>query len=290
MDKSAVEYAQLLSDPCNAKLVHGIFPGTTGGIVSRFEVDYIFNSSATDIGAVAYWLPGVNMIFSNSAAITSDFQALVPTYYTFYKPPGFDFLSTTAGSFRTVAACMQLSYPGSELNRAGVASLGICDTATLLQTLPVANGGGGLALNSLSTLRQTSQHTERTPAACMELLFSPGDGDARNFTYGTVTSSVPQFPNNAIEHEGRNAMFATVSGIPVSTGIRFRFVLVCEWTPRAAQGLVASITPSFSNQTVNNVLAYLDSKDPKWYIKASYAMGSVMSNMVNNKMKRLLLN
>jgi len=283
MDASAQKYAKLLNDPCNAPLTEGIYPGTGGGIVSRLEMDAILYTSATATGGIVVWTPGLGLMYVNSTTITADttsvnFSPIYTVSAGAISPPGFSFLSTTAQSFRCVAACAQMSYPGTESNRSGAISMGVMDAGTAAGFLPTAAGGENTAATT-ATVRQLSQHSERTPAALAEVKWFPGEQDGRFFSYGAVTAGLPANPTSNVDHEGRNSIVLGWSGFPVNTGCRIRLVLVCEWNPAVNQGLMATVQPKYSKASVVEVLTRMAKADPNWYIRASQALGSVMGNI-----------
>lgn len=285
MDMAARNYARLLTDPCNAPLCDSIYPGTGGGIVSRLEADFILNPVALSTGGILIWTPGLGLVYTNSTNLVADTTNtfMAPLFTTSgVTPPGFNFLSTTAQSFRCVAACAQVSYPGSESGRGGIVSMGVVDSGTAASFLPVANGGENTLTNT-ATMRQLSQHSERTPAAMAEVVWFPGEQDGRFFSYGTIAATLPANPSSNVDHEGRNSIILGFAGVPVATGIRIRLVMVCEWNPASAQGLVATVQPKYSVASVVEVLFKLAKANSSWFIHASRALGMTMGNGITNK-------
>jgi len=102
------------------------------------------------------------------------------------------------------------------------------------------------------------------PQEMAEITWFPGSGDQTPFGTGLTTAA-------AITEEtaNKNAIVVSVSGFPVSTGVRFRTVYVCEWTPKTAQGLVATAEVPRSRATINDVLIDLHKAGgTNWFINA----------------------
>lgn len=262
LDKAASEYAELLRNPCNAPLVRGVFAGTGGSLVSRFESDFIIASGGTEVAALLAFIPGAGLTFANTTALTTD--TISTTFTGANYLPGATFLTGSAGSFRCLAACLQVSFPGTELGRSGIVALGVMPASSISPFLAAASGGTATATNA-AQIRQICQHTERMPANMAEILWMPGDGDSAVENPQKVQAYTTA---NATDIEDRNAIVLSASGFPVSTGIRIRMVTVYEWTPKISVGAVATVEPSRSAFSVADVVRTLHLKNPNWYINA----------------------
>jgi hypothetical protein len=206
------------------------------GFLSRFEGDAIINATGTDIAAMVYYAPGIlnntsgvgayNSYGFSNAAITSDTAA--NTWNAGLLLPGASFLQANSRSVRCVAACLQISYPGAELTRAGIAALGQADFGDVYS-------GGSAAVSNLRTL---AQKVTRLPDGTLEVKLVPNPGSERwmNPNVGLSASTIQGWQDSP-------TLFATVSGIPTSVGIRVRLVAVYEWLPLLGVGLA---TPSLS--------------------------------------------
>lgn len=229
LDVAGRAWARLLRDPCNAAMAHPCYTGGGTGYLLRFEWDSVINNSGTDTGAAAYFAPGyysnctvdaTNFGFGgiglNSVPITSGSQSLtlissgVPA-----RQPGYDFLVGAASQFRSVAACIQVTYPGSEQSRAGIVALG--QTTLRAARSPV----------SLDGLRTTATNVSRMVDGTLELRMVPNEASALWCTPGDG----PDAPG-LVAMDDTPALFVSVAGIPVSTGVRVRFVNVVEWIPK----------------------------------------------------------
>lgn len=260
-------YMQLLANPCTGPLVHA--PGSTeGGQVTRFETDFLVGNLTTDTcgfimitpGAINNLTNGPNGFGSLAAVGTTDTASITPSNgspATFV--PGWTYLQTNASSYRCIAACLQLYWPGSELNRSGIVS--------------AAQGTFGL-MNTTNTvtvaqLRSLSPVVERMPSDYMEAKWAPNYADGLFRSPTSVTNP----------EDGHASVLLTWAGIPVSTGVRVRVVCVYEWRPKL-QGLVLSSNTSTSEAgEVQAVRKALDQRDANWWNKTGQAAFNFLSGM-----------
>jgi hypothetical protein len=145
-------------------------------------------------------------------------------------------------AYRPVAACAQLMFPGSELNRQGVVSMGVVPGA--IWDNPA---------NSVGQYRTACEKVFRMPDSICEVKWRPGEADNQ---FNAPGSSVA---NSSVN--GHNGLLITYSGIPVSTGVRIRLVAVYEVTPSAAFGAVVGLeSPAAppSKNSVNEILSVMD--------------------------------
>lgn len=257
LDKPAADLARLLADPCGAPVVTGISPGTNGSFVLRLEADSILFSGGTDTSGIFYWVPGAFRAFS--APATADSVGITLTPNTGLVP-GTPFL-TGYSTARCVAACAQIMYPGSEVSRAGVVSMGVIPAGVLTDVIPAASGGT-TGLIQPAQVRAASQIVTRTPDQNLEVRWRPGQGDSEDIDLVNLGVNPGIFP---VSTRGKNAIVITAGGLPVATGIRVRTVAVYEVTPKGNQGLVASVETSRSANTITQVIQALDRTKEDWW-------------------------
>lgn len=262
LDKAASDYARLLIDPCNGPLNSAPFGDGQGGIVARYETDVVLNSSATDVGSYLVFVPGLMGYYTASAPLTSDGASIAPG--TLQAGPGYTSLITNqnVGAFRTIAACLQVYYPGSEQNRAGILGIG--------QT----NAGNVLAPASISTglIRTGAQFVERTPKDFVEIKWKPNVYDME-WTPASLDGG-----NVALTYR-RSALISSTTGIPISTGMRYRMVLVVEYLPGSSQG--QPFGPPRAPATRNSfqdVMFYLEGLG-NWAYRGAQATGRAVSSL-----------
>lgn len=263
-------YARLLANPCTGPLVHA--PGSSeGGQVVRFESDFIIGSGATDTAGFFLITPGAlnaaptpvcgfGTLVSNAATDTTSVSPATGGVGTYF--PGQSFLTTNASSYRCVASCVQVYWPGTELNRSGIvsaaqASYGLLSTAVA---------------TTVASLRTLCPVVERMPTDHMEVKWAPNysDGLFRN----PSSTSVPE--------DGHSSILVTWAGLPVATGVRLRVVSVYEWRPRVT-GLVLSSnteTVAAGAHTIQEVRHSLDRADANWWNRTGQAAYQFLSGAV----------
>lgn len=261
-DKASSDYAALLADPCNGPLVSGPFGDGSGGVVSRFERDIVINSTSTDVGAALVFIPGLATAQVSNAPITSDGTPITFTNVPNGDMPGNGFLTTNAGHFRCLAACVQVYWPGTELNRQGIVSLGQfpADIATD-------------AVVSTSDIRTASPYVERMPDGMCELKWRPS-------TYETTWQRMNNVVDTSTDWDKYTALTVTAAGIPVSTGLRVRMVAVYEWVPKpgASNGLVTIHRTTVKTGSLSNIISALD-RTGDWMYNGAMKAGHALVSM-----------
>jgi len=282
LDAYARDYAALVADPCGARLVEGIYPGGGGGLVSRFESDFVVANGATDTAFAVAFTPGFNselaglvggMLQTPTIPLTSDTGVLTFTN-NFGIAPGYAFLANNAKAFRCVSACLQISWPGSELNRQGVVGLG---QFTLSNTL------GGTV--TPAALRVLATHVSRMPDDMLEIVLRPTEASSRwcDPTLSPTLAFVQEVWGDS------PTLFATIAGIPSNIGIRVRVINVVEWLP-ASNASIAGTVPKAprSRNTFTEVLHVLDSMmENKWVRRAGVAALSFATGGASRSFPRL---
>lgn len=255
-------YARLLADPCNAPLVHGPFGDGSGGMISRFESDFIYGYSSTDVNGSLAFLPSGPSCYENvtlTDTTTFAYNAGV------FAPPGSAFLQANCSSYRCLAACIQVYWPGTELNRQGIISVGCLPAEAVFNTD-----------NTVSKLRTLSQYVERTPAGMAEIKWQPTSFDTQ-FTDAGDAASSGSGVDSKLSTSRRNALVVTHAGLPANVGMRVRIVAVYEWKPRVGSGFVTASSASPAG-TVANTLRYLESTGD-WMYRGAMAAQRTISSM-----------
>jgi len=264
LDAYAADYARLVADPCNARLTKGISMGSEGSIVIRLEADAILFTAGADTGGAVFWVPGGNLAYAGAS--TTDTSTLTLGNSVPGVAAGSGFLGANASAFRCIAACAQLMFPGTELQRSGVVAMGIMPTSTVGGLLPVSIGGQG-GLTTLGNLRSLCQYTKRVPDEMTEMTWRPGQAD------GNMNNADAIAGNDLQAQAGKNGILISASGLPAGVGIRIRTVAVYEYEPFVGNGVVATVETTRSVNTVNDVLRTLDNAIPQWFIDGFKKVG-----------------
>lgn len=260
LDLQARKYADLLADPCHADLTYPIYTGAGGGILVRAESYVTLFNSATNTGGVIHWVPGALNFqagFANNLLTGGDSGAGVTmTVGAQNWIPGSNLINLASG-VRTVAACAQVMWPGTELNRQGFVLGGntagdFVKSGSVLTNAAVANG-------------YLANHL-RIPDSDVEFVWRPQFGD-QEFNDPNDTTSI-------LENHG--AITIAINNIPVSTGIRLRTVAVYEFLPTYSSGFATSNNvKNRSSNTIDHVLDALDNAGD-WTFKVGMGVNKAM--------------
>lgn len=239
------QYARLLNDPCYAPIVPPCYDSPGSGHIIRVESDFILGAEATSVGCAVLFCPGLLATLPSYCSITipttvvnSDTGTIVWTG-SVANQPGNAFASMFS-AVRAVSACLQVSYVGSELTRAGVVGLG---------QVPYSEAA---TFTTTAALRTTAERVVKMPDGTLEVKLVPTD-NSRNFSTIGATDQV-----------ATPCLFATVTGIPVSTGMRIRCVSVLELLPKSGLGVVTNVIGSKSNTSLTAILNAMNDARPGW--------------------------
>lgn len=250
LDTAAAQWAALLNDPCNGTLTHPIYAGAEGGALIRVENEFTLFNSGTDVCGMFAWVPG--QCGTTAAAQTGGTNPATLITLADYSTnvPGYTFLRNNSSSARCVAACAQLYWPGTELNRQGFVAGGQISGATYLDARAAA-------AMSPDTLRTLLPNRLRMPDGAFEVKWCPSAGDTRWVD--------PNDSDVGADINTKTAIAFSVNGIPVSTGVRIRCVAVYEYLPKYGNGVVQPFNSrARSSSTLDDVINYLDSNYPSW--------------------------
>lgn len=252
LGKGDMAYAKLLYDPCNAPYAPGMLADGMGFQVQRFETDFV-HDIATNTNVTFAICPSA-MAIRNSGTI-SDTTNL--TWGSSYAFPGSGVISAQANRFRCLAACVQVTWAGTEANRQGIVAMGNLATAVSWATTVTTN-----------EIRTSLPYVVRTPDQTVGMKWRPTDTDV-DMQLGSANS------------QQGNAIYLQVSGVPNNTQVRIRVVAVMEWEPNAVAGIgipVQQYAPPGveDNDRFTRVLAWLD-KSGHWLLDNAAAIGHFAS-------------
>jgi len=268
LDQNAKKWARLLANPCDAELSYPCYSmGVGGSILLRCERDEIYFNAATQTAGVYGLIPGLNDVVLTQDVLTSDTQ--VTSFVRTNGAPGGAFFDTNVNALRAVAARVEVSYPGTELDRKGLLALGLFEGNMFNNNIGAVNGGGDVP-TTVSAYRTACQHVERTPQGVAAINWFPGPTDENTCDPKLIPTT---YGRNYFD--GHNALVVAVSGLPVATGIRIRSIVVYEIQMNVNTiGTIATVTIPTSINTPNHVIRYLMNRSNKWYLQpSSYSPG-----------------
>lgn len=264
LDAAAHDYAMLLQDPCNAKIVPPIYPGTDSGFLFRADSFGVLGTGATDTAGYLHWSPGYpnsnnSDVLMNAAALSGTAAAAG----TFVVGPGKTFINANAKAVRCVAACLKISFIGAESARAGRIHFGITAAGLLDSGTSVSPDGVATALTNYT----------RTPADVIELIWKPALADAE-FCDPTESS-------NAAVRDRHAALTVAFAGLPAGVGINYHMTAVYEWLPTTGLGVCGNPSgKARSRNTLDDVVDFLIARGERFarYVghgMATAALGTV---------------
>jgi hypothetical protein len=220
LDEAAARYAQLMADPCNAPLVHPVYPGPDAGFLFRAESFATHGTVAGETAGFLHWTPGyVNFNGSELVGGGAATAATAVTVAGLAGQPGKSFLTANAKGLRCVAACLKVSFPGAETARAGRIHYG--HTTAGMMDLGLSTAPDNVA--------QTLQHYGRTPTDIIEIVWRPNVADTEFNDPGEGAS--------AVIRDRKSSITVAWAGLPAAVGLTFHFTAVYEWTPAVGLGI-----------------------------------------------------
>lgn len=234
VEKAVRDYIALLKDPCNGPLV-GPVGATANGYITRFETTITVNPGQPNW--YLKWAPGALSFAAgnNDGLITSQAASLGVTPTVLLdntSAPGYSFLSSSCQTFRCLAACVQVRYTDTEVNRKGVIGTTIGTGART-----VANVGEGFAI---------TVDRARVPDQSMEVLWQPNDGDETFTPYATAENDTETLSRKgAILMAGSNCLAGSIS---------LRLVVVYQWTPGSNDSIILPVPTPGTGVTMARVI------------------------------------
>lgn len=260
LDSSALAYAKLIADPCNAPLAHPTYSGSEGGYLVRCESFGSLNTGATSTSGAVSWAPGAmgtsSVELCAFEAAGSDVTAgMVPL--SAFRSPGRLFLRGNASVYRCVAACMRVSFAGSEAARSGRVHFGQASGA-------FAKNGTSYTADALAA---GLTHYSRTPADEIEIMWKPNDAD--QLVRDPNLDTAPQ------DFERRAAIVVAWAGLPAGVGLTIRMTAVYEWQPLSGEGLSnPNLSKSPSRNSLDEVINYLIARGFRFVKSAAMHLAS----------------
>lgn len=265
LDAQAAAYARLLTDPCNAPLVHPVYPGGDAGYLFRAESFHTPGNAAGQTAGVIHWAPGYTNA-SNTQLVgfgAADATTATAVAALAATAPGAAFLSNNAKGVRCVAACMKITFPGAESARAGRIHYG----HTAAGMLDVGNSV------KVDEVAQTLQHFSRVPPETIEIIWKPSQGD---FEFNDPTEAA-----GAIIRDRKGALTVAWAGLPAATGLTIHYTAVYEWTPSTGLGVGHNaLGKNQSNNSFDQVIDYVIKRGFKFVRHAGMVAGSALSEGV----------
>lgn len=264
LDQYGSAYAKLLVDPCNAALVHPVYPGGDAGFLFRAEAFTTAGGGVTETSGILHWSPGyVNSSNTELLAITAASGSGTNTAAAIGAVgPGKTFLGNNAAGVRCVAACVKVTYPGAESGRSGRVHYGITQASVL-------DAGDVTSADNMAPLLQ---NFTRTPPESFEVVWRPGIADTEMNDPGVAA--------NAQLRDRKSAITIAWAGLPAGVGLTFHFTAVYEWLPKTSTGVGGNATgKNPSRNTFDEILDAVQSSGFSWVRNAAGAAAHSFGQM-----------
>jgi len=265
LDAAAYDYAKLLSDPCNAKVVPPIYPGSDAGFLFRADSFGSVGTGASQTAGYIHWTPGypnaTNTDFLLGGAADS---ATAVAAAAFAQGPGKPFINANSRAVRCIAACMRISFPGAESARSGRIHYGLTPGGLLDVSNSVTPDAVAQALSNYT----------RTPADMIELVWKPSIADT-DFCDPTEAAS-------ASIRDRKQGLTVAFAGLPATVGLTYHLTAVYEWQPAAGLGVAQNPNgKANSRNTLDDVVDFLLSHGETFVRSvASTYMGGMATNLL----------
>nr|WPR18308.1 MAG: hypothetical protein [Chemarfal virus 166] len=257
LDQKAIDYARLLSDPCNSALVNPVYPGGDAGFLFRAESFIGIGGGAGETSGVLHWTPGyVNFSGTELIGFGAANGSTASTVSVQTGVPGKSFLQSQSRAARCIGACMKITYAGAESARSGRIHYGHTSSGML-------DAG---TTNAVDSIAQTLMHYGRTPAETVELIWYPGIGD---FEFND-----PGEPAGTLLRDRKSALTVAFAGLPAGVGVTVHLTAIYEWRPATGQGIGHNaLGKTRSVNSFDDVMDYLLSNGETFVRHAGQAVG-----------------
>ncbi len=261
LDEAAHDYALLLQDPCNAKVVPPIYPGSDSGFLFRADSFGVVGTGVGENAGYIHWSPGYPNATNTDLLIGAASAAATAVAATAYATgPAKTFLANNSRAVRCIAACMKISFIGAESARAGRIHFGQTAAGLIDSGTSVSADGVAQALTNYT----------RTPADTIELIWKPSLADAE-FCDPTEAAS-------ATVRDRHASLTVAFAGLPAAVGINYHVTAVYEWLPVTGLGVAGNPSgKARSRNSLDDVVDFLISRGERFarYVGHGIATGAL---------------
>nr|QKF95605.1 hypothetical protein 3 [Ginkgo biloba tombusvirus] len=241
-DPRAVAFARALTDPCNAPLEPGVYPGQVG-FITRLAQTFNISLSSTQTAFMLAVVPGAGLSYQTSQA---DIATAITVSYLNTFVPGASFMTANCRSVRALGACFEFFTNATPLNAQGTFHYGVAPGSVIMNGAP-----------NIGTVLPNLQHMQKVNADAYELKWRPGVLDEQ---YKTPNTNL-----TAVEWDDVNQLVLCGTGFPVSSSITVKVTLIMEWLPATNLGLATPAATNPSGTRSTQVVAALDAHHPSWW-------------------------
>lgn len=260
-DYRAIAHGRMMTDPCNAPLDHGVYPGQKG-FISRCSQVFPVNLTATQTAFLLTVTPAAALSYSVAA---TDASAAIAVGYAQTFVPGAAYLNTNARSVRALGACFEFFTNAAPLNAQGTFYYGVVPHSV------IANGAP-----NIGAVLPNLQYMSKVNADAYEVKWRPG---AKDEFYTTPNQNV-----SGAEWDDLNSLVLCGSGFPVSSSITIKVTIIYEWLPATNLGLATPAAQGASSVKASQVVAHLDESHQHWWAGRAGDAGKFIWNHGGKKL------
>lgn len=209
-------HVSMVMDPCHSRLTPSAYRGQDG-FVQRFASTAALVTT-TQSCFINLFYPAYNSVYTAAVALPTTAITGPLTYNT--AGPGQSFLLTNADAQRAVAACMQVDYTGTELNRQGLLYRGILKSSVF--------NAPSFTLDQIAAMLGSPM---RVPDNTSEVKWIPASVEEEYWASG---STAPESLGD------RNVLVTVGLGFTSAVAFQFTHTLIAEWQPNQGLGLAAN--------------------------------------------------
>lgn len=297
-NRQIAHLARMISDPCGSPLYSGLY-GESAGMLSKLKTVHAFSDNQT-FGFFLWCPAGVSNVKGTKTFINNSYfvaaNGTTAPLNTVDSPWGASLpttggaagnlggnsfvVGTTVSDFRTLSACLKLSYVGNTSDCKGrIASFANIPTGLLLN----GQAGGPVDVNKLFSY---AEHVQRTSLDPMEVKWRPAPSYSQFFK-NDIDAPMLREVGNATGRASDSQRFGETwcgfawAGIPASDLVIEAYHNL-EWRPEGDQGFVGqTVETTGTPETVLKIVEALDKQHPGWVYRAYQEWASPAARIAN---------
>lgn len=240
-------HTNMVMDPCNSKICPTAYRGSDG-FVQRFRTTQSLVLTTQSCFLSVYY-PAYNSFYLAAIPLPASGIAGPITYNI--AGPGQAFLLANADSQRAVAACTQVNYTGTELDRQGLLYRGVVKASVFSNSF------------TLDQITALLGNPERVPDHTSEVKWIPGACEEEYWNTGAVTPDAPG---------DRNVIVNVGIGFTSSVTFTFTNTLIAEWQPNFGVGIAANTQNTADAPAGFEHVKTQLAKAGNWWVSAAHSL------------------
>lgn len=239
LDAPGAAWARLIADPCNAPLVSPCYPSNGTGQFVRLRRIIPLPAAPENNSIQLAFAPGQNALWKGET------RPEAPDGTTSAAEGAFSGLADNYDSFRCVAACLKVTYVGTESGRAGTIGLSNSPNPLFNPSETTVSNGFMSQMTQINRVGEVKHEVKWIPSI-------------KDQEFQTTNGSVPNLGSTLTCIVADLKRYLT-SGSPgyVTEGVQFELVGIYEVVPKRNSGMMVASVPNQSRNTVADVMRAL---------------------------------